>query len=107
MLGVFSLLIFVGILMASVRGWVPQDRLPLQSMLVLGTIALTVLALLCGSSLRPGQLLAAMTLHPITATIAGFLLATAAALVPWSRRGYARGLERLDDRRCLIERASE
>lgn len=63
--------------MASVRGWVPQDRLPLQSMLVLGTIALTVLALLCGSSLRPGQLLAAMTLHPITATIAGFLLAGA------------------------------
>ncbi len=28
--------------------------------------------------------------------IAGFLLATAAALVPWSRRGYACGLERLE-----------
>ena len=28
--------------------------------------------------------------------ISGFLLASAAALVPWSRRGYARGLERLE-----------
>jgi hypothetical protein len=76
-LGFTSLVIFVLVILASLRGWVPQDIIPLQSVLVLTTLALLGLALLFHQPFRPEELLAATTLHPITATIAGFLLAGA------------------------------
>jgi hypothetical protein len=76
-LGVIALILFIGILVASIRGWIPQDKFTLQSLLVLGTIVLLILALIFGETFRPGQLLAVTILHPITATIAGFLLAGA------------------------------
>ena len=62
---------------ASVKRWIPQDVLPLQSMLVLGSILILLLALAFHKPYQSAQLLAATTLHPITATIAGFLLAGA------------------------------
>ncbi|MEI9475671.1 MAG: hypothetical protein WCO26_03755 [Deltaproteobacteria bacterium] len=77
MLGFISLVIFILILLASLRGWIPQDLLALQSVLVLTTLALLGVAVLFQQSFHPAQVLAAMTLHPITATIAGFLLAGA------------------------------
>ncbi|MBW1735266.1 MAG: hypothetical protein JRJ71_12925 [Deltaproteobacteria bacterium] len=77
MLGTVSLVLFFLILLASIRKWLPQDVLPLQSVLVLGSLLLLVLALVFGQPFRPAQLFAATTLHPITATIAGFLLAGA------------------------------
>jgi len=76
-LGVISLILFFIILLGSIRKWIPQDVLPLQSSLVLGALLLLGLALIFGQPFRPAQLLASTTLHPITATIAGFLLAGA------------------------------
>lgn len=76
-MGLISLVIFILVLVASLRGWLPQDVLPLQSVLVLTTLALLGLALVFQQPFHPAELIAATTLHPITATIAGFLLAGA------------------------------
>jgi hypothetical protein len=77
MLGYIALFSFLLIMFASIRRWLPQDVLPLQSVLVLGALALLGLALLSGHPFRPAQLIASTTLHPITAIIAGFMLAGA------------------------------
>ena len=77
MLGVIALILFFFILFASTRRWIPQDVLPLQSVLVLGALFLFVLAVIFRQPFHPAQLFAATTFHPITATIAGFLLAGA------------------------------
>ncbi len=77
MLAIISLGIFFFILVASIRGWISQSLLPLQSVLVLGAMILFFLALVFRQPFYPAQLLASTTFHPITATIAGFLLAGA------------------------------
>lgn len=77
MLGGISLAIFFFLLVASFQKWIRQDVLPLQSVLVLGALLLCALALVFGHDFRLAQLFTAATLHPITATIAGFLLAGA------------------------------
>ena len=77
MLGLISLIVFILLLVASFRRWIRQDVLPLQSLLVLGSLLILALALLFGKTLRTAQFFTAATLHPITATIAGFLLAGA------------------------------
>jgi len=77
MLGGISLFLFFFLLFASTRKWIPQDVLPLQSVMVLGALAFLVMAAVLGKPFHPAQLLAATTFHPITATIAGFLLAGA------------------------------
>lgn len=65
------------LLLASFRGWIPQRVLPLQSLLVMGSLVLLGVALVFQRPFHPGQIYAAVTLHPITSIIAGFLLAGA------------------------------
>lgn len=74
-MGIFTLCIFFGLLAASARKWIPQQALPLQSLLVLAALAFLALSLLAGKPVTRGTLFSVTTLHPITATLAGFLLA--------------------------------
>lgn len=64
-------------MMASVRLWIPQRLLTLQSVLMIGALVLLGLALAFGVPVHPPVLLTTTTLNPITATIAGFILAGA------------------------------
>ncbi|SDT84269.1 hypothetical protein [Desulfobacula phenolica] len=75
MTGIISLILFFLILLSSFRQWIRQDVLPLQSVLVLGSIALVAMAMIFKPEFRISQFFSAATLHPITATLAGFLLA--------------------------------
>lgn len=77
MLGTLSVGIFVLLVVASFQRWIRQDILPLQSVLVLGAVLLVLLAILWDRPFRMAQLFSAATMHPITAMIAGFLLAGA------------------------------
>lgn len=77
MTGFFSLLVFFFLLLASFKRWIPQEVLPLQSLLVLGSLLIMAVTALFDESFRVSQFFSAATLHPITATIAGFLLAGA------------------------------
>jgi len=77
MLGAISLIFFILIMVASVRKWVRQDVLPLQSLLVIGSLILVGLSFLFNHSFDHSRFFAATSLHPITATIAGFMLAGA------------------------------
>jgi hypothetical protein len=76
-LGLTGLLIFFGIIVASLRGWIPQDILPIQSALILSSIILVILAFVSGKAVGIKDLMANMYLHPITALIAGFIVAGA------------------------------
>jgi len=69
------LVIFFGLIVASSRKWIPQHILPLQSVMVLGAIVFVLLALAAGHSVTRGALFSVTTLHPITATLSGFILA--------------------------------
>ncbi len=77
LLGALSLGIFFILMIASVRLWIPQRLVTLQSMLLVGALLLIALALAFGVPVRPPVLLTTTTLNPITATIAGFMLAGA------------------------------
>ncbi|MFH1402694.1 MAG: hypothetical protein ABIH11_00310 [Candidatus Altiarchaeota archaeon] len=76
-LGLVGLLIFFGVIIASLRGWIPQDILPIQSALILSSIILVILAFASGKAVGIKDLMASLYLHPITALIAGFLVAGA------------------------------
>jgi len=62
-------------MIASARKWIPQQLLPLQSVMVLGTVLILLLSLAAGLPLTRGALFSVTTLHPVTATLAGFMLA--------------------------------
>lgn len=76
-LGLIGLLMFFGVLIASLKGWIPQDVLPVQSALVLTTFVLVIIAFLFGKPIGIKDLMANIFLHPITALIGGFLVAGA------------------------------
>ncbi len=82
-IGLIALILFFGVIVASLLGFIPQDRLPIQSALVLMTFVIAALAFV-GHILDPsiGQigfidLLGQIIIHPITALAAGFLAAGA------------------------------
>ncbi|MBD3388003.1 MAG: hypothetical protein GF416_03045 [Candidatus Altiarchaeales archaeon] len=77
LLGLTGLIIFFGVIVASLRGWIRQDILPIQSALILSSIVLVVLAFMSGNSVGVRELMSNLYLHPITALIAGFLVAGA------------------------------
>jgi hypothetical protein len=82
-IGLIALVLFFLVIIASLLGFIPQDRLPIQSALVLMTFVITALAFV-GHLLDPsiGQigfidLIGMIIVHPITALAAGFLAAGA------------------------------
>jgi hypothetical protein len=74
-MGILTLGIFFGLMAASARKWIPQRVLPLQSVMALASLLFLGLSLLAGLPLSRGRLFSVTTLHPITAALAGFLLA--------------------------------
>ena len=77
LLGLFGLLVFFGVIIASLKEWIPQDVLPVQSALILTTLFLVVIAALFGQPINLKELSANIYIHPITALLAGFLVAGA------------------------------
>lgn len=77
LLGLIGLVLFFGVLIASLRGWIPQDMLPVQSALMLTAFLLIILAFLFGKPVGLKEIQMNIYLHPITALIAGFLVAGA------------------------------
>ena len=82
-IGLVALIMFFAVIVASLLGFIPQDRLPIQSALVLTAFVIAALAFV-GHLLDPsiGQigfidLLGMIIIHPITALAAGFLAAGA------------------------------
>jgi len=83
MIGAISLILFFGVIIASVLGIIPQDRLPVQPALILTTFIIMGLAYI-GSTVDDSvahfslsQLSSTIIIHPITALISGFLVAGA------------------------------
>lgn len=75
--GPAALAVFVGGVVASLRGWIPQRVVTLQALLlVVAGLALGFTAL-AGQPIPWPQLFAAANVHPVTSVIAGFLLAGA------------------------------
>ncbi len=77
LLGLIGLILFFGVLIASLRGWIPQDILPVQSALMLTAFILIILAFILGKPIGLKDIQMNIYLHPITALIAGFLVAGA------------------------------
>ncbi|MFB3814773.1 MAG: hypothetical protein ACE14L_11755 [Terriglobales bacterium] len=75
--GVFALALFVVSLVASLRGWIPQRVLTMQSVLLLDSAIIIAVDVLAGIRFNGGQLLTAANLHPVTSTASGFLFAGA------------------------------
>lgn len=83
MIGAVSLILFFGVIIASVLGIIPQDRLPIQPALILTTFIIMGLAYIGStqddsvSSFNLTQLASTIIIHPVTALISGFLVAGA------------------------------
>ncbi len=81
--GVLALVLFFGVIIASVLGWIPQDRLPVQPALILATFIIMGIAFIGGTyddnveAFGLSALASKIIIHPITALIAGFLVAGA------------------------------
>jgi hypothetical protein len=76
MIATISLIIFFLVIVASLRGWIKQSILPIQSTLLLASILIALLAFIKGG-FTIKDIMANTFIHPITATIAGFLVAGA------------------------------
>jgi hypothetical protein len=76
-LGIVSIILFFFITIGSIKGWIPQDILPIQTSLTMGAVLLWVLGLAMDQSLTINNFAANIYLHPISAVIAGFLVAGA------------------------------
>jgi hypothetical protein len=82
-IGLIALILFFAVIVASLLGFIPQDRLPIQSALVLTAFIIAILAFI-GNVLDPSirqigfiDLIGMIIIHPITALAAGFLAAGA------------------------------
>jgi hypothetical protein len=99
--GVVSLVLFFGIIIASVLGIIPQDRLPIQPALILTTFIIMGLAFIGGTydenveAFGLSALASTIIIHPITALIAGFLVAGALEAAG-AFEAAADGLQRLE-----------
>ncbi|HNR12765.1 MAG TPA: hypothetical protein PKM59_05565, partial [Thermodesulfobacteriota bacterium] len=76
-LGIIALLIFLVIVVGSTKGIIPQDILPVQTALTLGALIIWMLGLVFGKPVEVRGIAANVYLHPLTAVIAGFLVAGA------------------------------
>ncbi len=76
-IGSIALAIFILTVFGSIKGWIPQRVLPIQTALLVAAVIITAVGFLFGKAVRPGEFITATSLHPITATIAGFIFAGA------------------------------
>lgn len=76
-LGSISLLLFFAITIGSLKGWIPQHIVSIQTSLTLGAVLLWILGLVFGLPLNIKNFPANIYLHPITAVIGGFFVAGA------------------------------
>ena len=99
--GVLALVLFFGVIIASVLGWIPQDRLPVQPALILATFIIMGIAYIGGTiddnveAFGLSGLASKIIIHPITALISGFLVAGALE-ASGAFEAAADGLQRLE-----------
>jgi hypothetical protein len=102
LIGAISLILFFGVIIASVLGIIPQDRLPVQPALILTTFIIMGLAYIGSTqdssvaSFSITQLSSTIIIHPITALISGFLVAGALEAAG-AFEAAADGLQRMED----------
>ncbi|HNX22710.1 MAG TPA: hypothetical protein PKG60_01590 [Spirochaetota bacterium] len=75
--GLIALIIFFAAIFASLKGWISQKLFPMQVALLLASAIIIITGLALGEKINPSQIITGTFLHPITATIAGFILAGA------------------------------
>lgn len=75
--GIFALALFIVVVFASIKEWIPQRVLPIQTALLLTAGIVIAVGLIFGKRINPGEFVTLTSLHPITATIAGFIFAGA------------------------------
>jgi hypothetical protein len=76
-IGVATLFLFVAAVLCSTRGWIPQRTITLQTILLLVAVLAFAARVVFGPPVKWAELLAPANLHPVTSTVAGFLLAGA------------------------------
>lgn len=80
-IGLVALILFFAIIMLSLLGVIPQDRLPVQAALIITAFVIVVMAFIGNMIDEDVLLISALDLegmviiHPITALVAGFLVA--------------------------------
>ena len=77
LIGKFALIIFFLVLIATVKGWISQRYLTIQTSLLLTGALIIIVGLLFGIYPDLDKIASLTNLHPITATIAGFITAGA------------------------------
>jgi len=73
--GIFALSLFIIVVFASIKEWIPQRVLPIQTALLLTAVVIVAVGLIFGERITAGEFVTMTSLHPITATIAGFIFA--------------------------------
>ena len=77
LLGIIALVIFFFALTATVKGWISQKYLPIQSTLILSGLLIIIIGIFWGKYPDLDEISSMTNFHPITATIAGFMVAGA------------------------------
>ncbi len=75
--GIIALIIFFGTILASLKGWISQRLFPMQVALLMASLLIVIIGFALGERANPSVIITGTFLHPITATIAGFILAGA------------------------------
>lgn len=83
MVGLISLILFFALIILSLIGVIPQDRVPIQTALVIGAFVIGILAFIANrinsdiARIGATDVSGMIIIHPITALTAGFLVAGA------------------------------
>ncbi len=75
--GVIALIIFFGTIFLSLKGWISQRLFPMQVALLIASMLIMIIGFILGGKINLSLIVIGTFLHPITATIAGFILAGA------------------------------
>jgi hypothetical protein len=81
-IGYFALFFFFAVVISSLKGIIPQNKLPIQTALLFTTVVLVILSYIGRKHgltpvIVPRELMGNIILHPITALLAGFFVAGA------------------------------
>ncbi len=75
--GIIALIIFFGTIFLSLKGLISQRLFPMQVALLIASMLIMIVGFILGGKINLSLIIIGTFLHPITATIAGFILAGA------------------------------